>query len=299
MLFKGIFTAVITPFKNGQFDEEKFEAQIERQVTAGVDGVVPCGTTGESPTLNYAEHNQVVETAVRFVAKRIKVLAGTGSNSTAEAIELTKEAEDAGADGSLQVVPYYNKPSPYGLVAHFSAIAKATKLPIILYNIPGRTGIDMTAETVCRIISECPNVVGIKEASGSCERVRELRQRCPEEFSILAGDDGMIIPFVALGANGVVSVLSNFMPIFTKRIMEEALSGDYTTARRLNDEVSDFVRSLFSEGNPVGIKKAMEIVGLDSGELRLPLVPGSSSLKEKLFPFASEFQKWEHLCGSV
>src|SRR5881396_3458384 len=211
-LFTGAYTALVTPFKNGRLDEPALERLVKAQVKGGVDGIVPVGTTGESPTLDYEEHVRVIQLAVEFANKKIKVLAGTGANSTSEAIYLTKAAEEAGADGSLQVAPYYNKPTQDGLFQHFHAIARATKLPIVLYSVPGRCGVEIGVETVNRLAHDSVNIVGIKEAGGSADRVSQLRASLGPDFAILSGDDSLTLPFMAVGAQGVISVASNVIP---------------------------------------------------------------------------------------
>lgn len=275
--FHGTYTALITPFTpSGEMDPERFQQQIERQIAGGVDGIVPCGTTGESPTLTFEEHIQVIDLAVKFAAGRIKVLAGTGGNSTNEAIYLTEEAERAGVDGSLQVTPYYNKPSQEGLFKHFSAIASNTTLPIVLYNVPSRCGVDIAADTVCRIVRENKNVVGIKVANGSRCYVQELRDRCDPFFAILSGDDTLTLSFISGGANGVVSVVSNIFPEMVAALVSRARVGGMTEAKLILEELRPLTDALFLEGNPVGVKSAMEQIGLDSGVVRLPLVRVSS-----------------------
>lgn len=272
-LLAGTYTAIITPLKaSGQLDEPNLYQQIERQVAGGVSGIVPVGTTGESPTLDFDEHIRVIALAVETAAGRIKVLAGTGSNSTSEAIALTKAAEDAGADGSLQVAPYYNKPTQEGLFQHFSAIAKATRLPIILYNIPGRCGIDITVETVCRLREANEEIAGIKVANGSSDYVTELRARLGSDFPILSGDDSLTLPFMSVGASGVISVVSNVTPALVTAMLHKAIAGDFTSAREIHAKLFGLTRALFLEGNPVGVKSALEQLEWDSGVVRLPLV---------------------------
>ena len=211
-MFTGTYTAIVTPFLNGQLDEEALARLIKAQIKGGVDGIVPVGTTGESPTVDMAEHVRIIELSVKFAERKIKVLAGTGGNATSEAIFLTKEAERVGADGSLQVAPYYNKPTQEGLFQHFRAIARETKLPIVLYSIPGRCGIEIAVDTVKRLVAAHKNIVGIKEAGGSCDRVSQLRAALGPKFDILSGDDSLTLPFMCVGANGVISVASNVIP---------------------------------------------------------------------------------------
>src|SRR5579863_6891466 len=233
--FTGTYTAIVTPFKHGKIDEPALERLIKFQIKGGVDGIVPVGTTGESPTLDYDEHIRVVTLAVKFAAGKIKVLAGTGSNSTKEAIQLTQQAEKAGADGSLQVAPYYNKPTQEGLFQHFHAIARATKLPILLYSIPGRCGVEIAVDTVRRLAHDCVNIVGIKEAGGNADRVSQLRASLGGAFSILSGDDSLTLPFMAVGAHGVVSVASNVIPREVSRMVRAYAQGNPAGALKLHD----------------------------------------------------------------
>jgi 4-hydroxy-tetrahydrodipicolinate synthase len=282
-MFKGTITALVTPFKNGALDEKAFEALIERQVAAKLEGIVPVGTTGESPTLDHDEHLRVIELAVKFAAKRTLVIAGTGSNSTAEAVEYTREAEKAGADAALLVAPYYNKPTQEGLFQHFMAIAQAApKLPLILYSIPGRCGIEIGVETVARLAQASPNFVAIKEAGGSVDRVSKLRQALPDAFDILSGDDSLTVPFMSVGARGVISVASNLIPAEVKSMVDAALAGDYKKAEALHRRYYGIYTDLFLEANPGPVKMAMAAKGWMSEEVRLPLVAMSPSNREKL-----------------
>ncbi len=270
-MFEGAYTALVTPFLNDRFDEAAFERLIESQIEGGISGIVPVGTTGESPTLDHAEHARVIELAVKKAAGRVKVIAGTGSNSTAEAISLTQDAERAGADAALLVVPYYNKPTQEGLFRHYKAIADATKLPIMLYSIPGRAGVEIGVQTVRRLNEACPNIVALKEAGGSVDRISQLRQVLPESFELLSGDDALTLPFIATGAVGVVSVASNIIPAEVSALVRAALSGDRVEARRLHEQWYPLFRDLFIETNPVPVKTALAWQGRMSGEFRLPL----------------------------
>src|SRR2546428_4612551 len=236
-MFRGTFTALVTPFRNGEIDVSAFENLIEKQIAAGITGIVAIGTTGESPTLSHEEREQLIGLAVATANKRCLVLAGTGSNATQHAVADTKRAEKLGADGALLVAPYYNKPSQEGLFRHFKAIADATALPILLYNIPGRCGVDILPDTVVRLAGECRNIVSIKEASGSVERVSELRARLPDEFTILSGDDSLTLPFMAVGAAGVVSVASNLFPAEGCELVRAYESGDVKSAAKLHRRV--------------------------------------------------------------
>jgi 4-hydroxy-tetrahydrodipicolinate synthase len=271
-MFTGVYTALVTPFKRGELDEPALKKLIELQVKAGVDGIVPVGTTGESPTVDYDEHIRIVELAVRYAKGRCKIIAGTGANSTEEALFLTLSAEQAGADGSLQVCPYYNKPSQEGLHAHFSEIAKATKLPIILYSIPSRCGIEIGVPTVVRLGADCPNIICIKEAGGDADRVSRLRAALPKKFTILSGDDSLTLPFMAVGAKGVISVASNLIPRQLTKMVHAFLKGDLKVALKLHEKYYPLFRDLFIETNPVPAKAALAMMGLAKEEYRLPLV---------------------------
>jgi len=281
-MFKGTITALVTPFKSGVVDETAFAQLIERQVAAKLEGIVPVGTTGESPTLDHDEHLRVIELAVRHAAKRTQVIAGTGSNSTAEAIEYTRQAEKLGADAALLVAPYYNKPTQEGLFQHFMAIAKATKLPLVLYSIPGRCGIEIGIETVARLAREASNIVAIKEAGGSVDRVSRLRQALPDHFDILSGDDSLTVPFMSVGARGVISVASNLIPAEVKAMVDAALSGDYKKAEEWHRKFYPIYTDLFLEANPGPVKMAMAAKGWMAEEVRLPLVTMASGNREKL-----------------
>jgi len=287
-MFKGTYTAMVTPFRNGQVDVKAFEALIERQVAAGIEGIVPVGTTGESPTLNMQEHVRVIELAVQFAKKRTQVVAGTGSNSTAEAIELSLGAQRAKADALLLVAPYYNKPSPEGMFQHFRAIARAVELPIMLYSVPGRCGVEITVETVGRLAKECPTIRSIKEAGGKAERIDAIRQVVPSDFEILSGDDGMTVEFMKRGAVGVVSVASNLIPAEVKSLLDAAGRKDWTKAEELNRKYAGVFRDLFIESNPGPVKAAMAAKGWLVDELRLPLVPITEVSRQKLFATLKE-----------
>ena len=281
-MFTGTYTAIVTPFKNGQLDEPALERLVKSQIKGGVDGIVPVGTTGESPTVSYEEHIQVIKLSVKFAAGKVKVLAGTGANSTTEAIYLTKEAEKAGADGSLQVAPYYNKPTQEGLFQHFKAIAKTTKLPIVLYSIPGRCGIEIAVDTVKRLAAECKNIVGIKEAGGNCDRVSQLRAALGPKFVILSGDDSLTIPFMSVGAQGVIAVASNIIPREVSQMVNAFVAGQPKKALALHQKFYPLFKDLFVETNPVPIKAALAMKGLLEEEYRLPLVSMSAKNRETL-----------------
>jgi 4-hydroxy-tetrahydrodipicolinate synthase len=281
-MFTGTYTALVTPFRNGQVDDAAFERHIRAQIKAGVDGVVPVGTTGESPTLSYEEHVQVVSQAVKFAGGKLKVLAGTGANATSEAIYLTQAAEKAGADGSLQVAPYYNKPTQEGLFQHFRAIAQATTLPIVLYSIPGRCGIEIAVETVQRLADSNRNIVGIKEAGGNADRVSQLRAALGPKFRILSGDDSLTLPFMAVGAQGVVSVASNVIPKEVAQMVKAFAAGNHSAALKIHSRFYPLFKDLFLETNPVPVKTALSMMGRMEDELRLPLVPMSLKNRETL-----------------
>ncbi len=275
-MFTGTYTAIVTPFKDGNIDARALERLIHRQVAAGVDGIVPVGTTGESPTVNYEEHVQIIQLAVRFARGRVEVMAGTGGNSTQEAIYLTERAEKVGADSSLQVAPYYNKPTQEGLFQHFREVARHTKLPIILYSIPGRCGIEISVDTIKRLAQACKNIAGIKEAGGNPDRVSQIRTTMGPRFSILSGDDALTLPFMAVGAKGVISVVSNVVPGGIVQMVKAFASGDMKRALKLHERYYPLMKDLFIESNPGPVKAALAMLGEIEEEYRLPLVPLSS-----------------------
>jgi 4-hydroxy-tetrahydrodipicolinate synthase len=281
-MFTGTYTALVTPFKNGQVDDTALEDLINFQVKGGVDGIVPVGTTGESPTLDYEEHIAVIARSVKFARGRIKVIAGTGANSTAEAVYLTRAAEAAGADASLQVTPYYNKPTQEGLYQHYKAIARATKLPIILYSVPSRSGVEIGVETVRRLARDCKNIVSIKESGGSCDRVSQLRAVVSPKFTIISGDDSLTLPFMAVGAQGVISVASNVIPREVSQMVSLFLSGKPAPAARLHEKYYPFFKDLFIETNPGPVKAALAMMNRIAEEYRLPLVPMARNNRETL-----------------
>ena len=281
-MFRGTFTALVTPFRDGQIDVRAFEDLIENQIASGISGIVAVGTTGESPTLSHEEREQVIRLAVEIAGGRCQVLAGTGSYSTRDTIAATAAAEKLGVDGALVVAPYYNKPSQEGLFRHFQAIARATALPIMLYNIPGRCGVDIGAETVERLAYDCGNVVSIKEASGSVDRVAELRTRMPEAFTILSGDDALTLAFLAVGAVGAVSVASNLLPAEVCALVNAFRSGDVVTAQQLQRRLGGIFKDLFIEPNPVPVKTALSWRGAMSSEVRLPLCEMTAANEARL-----------------
>jgi 4-hydroxy-tetrahydrodipicolinate synthase len=272
-LYTGTYTALVTPFRDNLVDEKAFTHLIEEQIDAGIDGLIPVGTTGESATLTMEEHLRVIELAVQVANKRVKIFAGTGSNSTAEAIFLTEEAKKRGADGFLIVSPYYNKPSQAGIFAHFSALAETTWLPIIAYSVPARTGTEIGVDTMASLALKHPNIVAIKEAGGSIERFSQLRQALPDDVAILSGDDSMTLPAMAVGATGVISVASNLIPKQVGDMVRAFLSGQAVEAGRMHRQLYPLFRDLFIEANPVPVKTAMARQGWMTEEVRLPLVP--------------------------
>ena len=282
LMFQGTHTALVTPFRNDRVDEAAFANLIEAQIAGGITGIVPVGTTGESPTLDHAEHLRVIELGVRNAKGRCKVIAGTGSNSTREAVEMTAESEKLGADAALLVAPYYNRPTQEGLYRHFRAIAEKTKLPLILYSIPGRCGVEIGVETCARLAEDCANVVAIKEAGGTVERVSALRAALPEKFEILSGDDSLTLAFMSAGAVGVISVASNIIPKEVGALVAAALAGRYGEARRLHFRLYDLFRNIFIESNPAPIKQALAWQGRMTAEVRLPLCEMAAANQDKL-----------------
>ena len=272
-MFQGTHTALITPFRNGEVDTEAFRALIDRQVKGGVDGIVPCGTTGESPTLGRKEHLRVIELAVEYAAGRIKVIAGTGANATSEAIHLTTEAAKLGVDATLQVCPYYNKPSQEGLYQHYKAIAQCSDLPIMLYSIPGRSVIEIAVDTIARLAADCPTIIANKEAGGDPERVTQIKAALPDDFQILSGDDPLTIEFMKRGAVGLVSVASNLIPDVMSDLVRAMAEGRIDDAEDIQAQYGTLLTTLMSiDTNPVPIKSAVAMQGHCTDELRLPLV---------------------------
>jgi 4-hydroxy-tetrahydrodipicolinate synthase len=269
---KGAIVAIVTPFIDGKVDEQGLRDLIEFQIAGGTHGIVPCGTTGESATLDFAEHKRVIELTVKVVQGRVPVIAGTGANSTSEAIELTHSAKESGADAVLSVVPYYNKPSQEGLFRHFQAITEAVDIPLILYNVPGRTVTNMLPATVARCAKELKNVIGIKEATGNLNQVSEVIRLCPRDFIVLSGDDFTSMPTVLIGGKGVISVTSNVEPAGMAQMMEAALAGDLARANELHYKLFNLMGAMFCYPSPAPAKKALELMGkIQSGEVRLPM----------------------------
>lgn len=279
--FTGSFTALITPFRNGDIDEPALRRLVDVQIENGTAGLVPCGTTGESVTMTAAEHHRVVEIVIDQAAGRIPIIAGTGTNNTRATIEHTRHARAAGAGAALVVVPYYIKPTQEGLYRHYAAIAEASDLPLILYNVPGRTGINMLPETVLRL-ADIPSIVGVKEASGSLDQVSEIAIGAPDDFTVLSGDDSLTLPIMSVGGRGVISVVANIAPRPVADLTAAALRGDFPTARALHARLFDLCRAMFIENNPTAVKTAAGILGLCSAELRLPLTALSDANRRRL-----------------
>ena len=280
--FQGSFVAMVTPFRNGKVDEAKLRELVEFHAAHGTDGLIPCGTTGESPTLNHDEHHRVVEIVIEAARGRIRVIAGTGSNSTAEAIEMTKHAERAGAAGALVVNPYYNTPTQEGLYRHFRAIAESVEIPVLLYNIQSRTAINVETDTLARLARDVKNIVGVKEASGSLDQMSQVIAACGPDFSVLSGDDNITLPLLAIGGSGVVSVIANIVPRETADLVHAALEGDWKRARDLHYRLFPLARAAFLETNPIPIKEAMAMAGMLEPEFRLPMCRMSDANREKL-----------------
>lgn len=272
MQFTGAFTALVTPFTNGAVDEEAYRAHIEWQIEQGIDGLVPCGTTGESATLSHAEHVQVIKICVDQVKGRVPVLAGAGSNNTTEAVELARHAKDAKADGALLITPYYNKPTQAGLIAHFAAIANGVSMPFIVYNVPGRTSVNLLPQTVAALKKQVPDVVGIKEATGNLTQISEVIEFCGRDFTVLSGDDFTVLPTLAIGGHGVISVVSNVAPAMMRKLCKAWRKGDIEKARKLHYKLAPISRAMFMETNPIPAKTALGMMGRMKPELRLPLV---------------------------
>jgi 4-hydroxy-tetrahydrodipicolinate synthase len=281
-IFTGSFVALVTPFRNGKVDEAKLRELVEMHAANGTDGLVPCGTTGESPTLSHDEHKRVVEVVVEAARKRMKILAGTGSNSTSEAIELTRHAEKAGADGALVVNPYYNKPTQEGLYRHFRAVAESVALPIVVYNIQSRTAVNIETATMSRLVKDVKNVKGVKEASGSLDQMSQVIAACGPGFAVLSGDDNLTLPLMAVGGHGVISVIANILPRETADMVHAALENDIKRARELHYRLFPMARAAFLETNPIPIKEAMAMAGMLEPEFRLPMCRMSEANREVL-----------------
>ena len=281
-MIHGSIVAIVTPFKNGKVDIKSFQDLIEFQIENGTHGIVPCGTTGESPTLSHEEHEYVIEVTVKTVKKRIPVIAGTGSNSTDEAIRLTKFAERVGADAVLLVVPYYNKPTQEGLYLHFKHIASEVKIPIILYNIPGRSGVNMNPETIARLAKDCKNIIGVKEASGSLQQASNILYLCGMDFILLSGEDTLNFPLLAIGGKGFITVTANVAPGDVAELYNTYARGEFNQARELHYKLFPLNEAMFLETNPIPVKVALALMGKIPNEFRLPLCPMSAGNLEKL-----------------
>lgn len=281
-MFRGSFVALVTPFKGGKVDIEKLKELVEFHISNGTNGLVPCGTTGESATLDYDEHMQVIELVNKQCKKRLPVIAGTGSNSTEETIHMTKFAKEIGVDAVLLVAPYYNRPTQKGLYEHFKKIATEIDIPQIIYNIPSRTGVNVLPETIIKLAKECKNIVGVKEASGSLDQVSELSRALGDNFDILSGDDSLTLPMLSVGAKGVISVVANIVPKDVAEMCSLWFKGDTKRALELHLKLFPLVKALFIETNPIPVKHAMEMLGMCSSELRLPLSSMEEANKEKL-----------------
>ncbi len=290
-MFQGSIVALITPFKDGLIDKNSLKKLVEFHIENDTDAIVVAGTTGESATLTFSEHEDLIRMVVEFADKRIPVIAGTGANATHEAIAMTKFAEKVGADASLQIVPYYNKPTQEGIYQHFRAIAEETNIPLILYNIPSRTGVDMLPETFARLFSDFPNIIGIKEATGNVARVSEIISLTNPDVVVLSGDDALTLPMMAVGAKGVISVANNIIPKEIAKMCNLALKGNFEEARKIHDYYWKLFKVLFIETNPIPVKKAAYLMGLiEDDELRLPLYHLSKQNEEKLKEVLKEYQ---------
>jgi 4-hydroxy-tetrahydrodipicolinate synthase len=288
-MFTGSMVALVTPFKNGQVDWPSLEALVEFHLQNGTNGIVPCGTTGESATLSHTEHDEVIRSVIKTVNKRVPVIAGTGSNSTDEAVRLTKEAERSGADGALMISPYYNRPTQEGIYQHYKKVASAVGIPLIVYNIPGRTGSKIEPETLARL-AEIKNVAGVKEATGSVDQAIDVIRLCGDRLAVYSGEDSLIYSLMSLGGKGVISTVANVAPKQTAQLAQACLAGRWDEARKMQFQLIPLIRSLFIETNPIPVKTALALMGKCSGELRLPMTPMAESnlkhLKVALGDFA-------------
>jgi 4-hydroxy-tetrahydrodipicolinate synthase len=280
-MFNGALSAIVTPFRDGEIDERALRDHIEWQIQSGIDGIVPCGSTGESATLTHAEHDRVIKITIEQARRRVPVVAGTGSNSTAEAIRLTTAAREMGADGALMLSPYYNKPTQEGIFRHYKMIANAVDIPIIVYNIPGRTASNIAPETFARLC-EIRNIVGIKEASGSMDQISDIHRLCGERLTILSGDDSLVVPIMALGGKGVIATISNVMPREMHDLAAAGLAGDFARAREIHYKMMPLMRTLFIETNPIPVKQALALMGRCANELRMPLCAMSAPAADRL-----------------
>ena len=286
-MFKGTFAAMVTPFRQGKVDEKALRKQVDFLIAGGVEGLVPCGSTGESATLEHKEHKKVIDVVLEQAKRRVPVIAGTGSNSTEEALELTLYAKKAGAEGVLLITPYYNKPTPEGQYLHFSTIAKKTEIPIVLYNIPGRTGVNVTPATIARL-AKIPNIVAIKESSGSLDQASQIRQLC--NITLLSGDDSLTLPMMAVGAAGVISVVANLVPSEISKMVRAFLRGDIQEAQKIHYYLLSLMQILFIETNPIPVKTALALMGKIKLEFRLPLCPMRAENRAKLEKTLKEYR---------
>ncbi len=287
-MFSGSMVALVTPFKNGQVDWPSLEALVEFHLQNGTNGIVPCGTTGESATLSHAEHDEVIRTVIKAVNKRVPVIAGTGSNSTDEAVRLTQEAERSGADGALMISPYYNRPTQEGIYQHYRKVASAVGIPLIVYNIPGRTGSKIEPETLARL-AEIENVAGVKEATGSVDQAIDVIRLCGDRLAVYSGEDSLIYSLMSLGGKGVISTVANVAPKQTAQLAQACLAGRWDEGREMQFQLIPLIRSLFIETNPIPVKTALALMGKCSGELRLPMTPMAESNLAKLRSALSDF----------
>jgi 4-hydroxy-tetrahydrodipicolinate synthase len=288
-MFKGSMVAIVTPFKNGKVDEKNFRDLIEFQIKNGTSGIVPCGTTGESATLSFEEHDRVIEITIEQVKKRIPVIAGTGSNSTEEAIMLTKHAAKAGADASLQVSPYYNRPTQKGLYEHFKAIAESVNIPIILYNIASRTGVNIEPETIAKLARDCKNIVGVKEASGNLDQMSRIKQLCGDNFDLISGDDSLTLPLLSIGGTGIISVVANIVPHDVADMVSAFEKGNIRKAQEIHYKLLPLVKAMFIETNPIPVKTAMGLMKMCEPDLRLPMCAMLDENLEKLKKALKEY----------
>lgn len=288
-MFTGSLVAIVTPFRKGNVDEQALASLIEWQIASGTNGIVPCGTTGESATLSHEEHNRVIELTVEVVRRRVPVIAGTGSNSTEEAIALTKHAKQAGADGALLITPYYNKPTQEGLYRHYKTVAEAVDVPLVLYNIPGRTGVNMLPATIARL-SVLQTIVGVKEGSGSVQQASDIVQMCGDRLTVLAGDDSLTLPMMAVGGKGVITVTANILPTDMADLVKAFAEGNIAHARQIHFKLSPLFAALFYETNPIPVKETLGMMGKIDPELRLPLCPMAPDTREKLIRVLKEMK---------
>jgi len=281
-MFKGSIVAIVTPFKNGKVDEKKLRELIEFQIKNAASGIVPCGTTGESATLSFQEHDRVIEITIEQVKKRVPVIAGTGSNSSEEAIMLTRHAAKAGADASLQVSPYYNRPTQKGLYEHFKAVASSVEIPIILYNIASRTGVNIEPETIARLACDCKNIVAVKEASGNLDQMSRIKALCGAKFDLICGDDSLTLPVLSIAGTGIISVVANIVPQDVADLVSEFEKGNLKKAQEIHYKLLPLIKAVFLETNPIPVKTAMGLLGMCDPELRLPMCAMSGDNLEKL-----------------